>query len=179
MKTPRPRRLLAIIVALLIGIVVLPACAAAQKPSGSSTDWRAKQDVWWSAGNLVKGALVAYLQLQDRHPEIQREVEPGWDIASLILILDSHSDASTLKALSELSSYYLGESGGELFHCVVLRKGSTLAPNLRKLLADDRSDCRVTLGKESTHCLSDAEYRSNLQGIIAELGRNQSCTIEK
>ena len=167
---------------LLVGLaavsLALSACAA-QKPPEPHHESQERQGVWWTDGGLIKNALVAYFRLEEHHPDLEKVHDLYWNTVSLVLILDGRNDPTTLQTLADLSSYYWGESGGEMFDCVVWRKGGAIVPYLQKHLDDLPSDCRITLGDGSARCLQEAEYRGHLRGLLSSIARNESCSVER
>jgi hypothetical protein len=161
-----------------LALVVVVGCvhrASTRQPAG----WRAEQEVWWTRSGLVKDAIVSYLRFLDEHPEVDEASSPYWEIVSLILLLDGEHDTATLEALADLTSYYIGESGAEVMHCIILRTGSKLTPMLEERLSSGRNDCHAVLGASSTRCLAGDDYRAFLEGTLKAIKRDESCYIER
>ncbi len=168
--------------AALFGVAVLSVLVlscASQQPPRVRPDWRAEQEIWWTDSGLVKRALVEHLRLQDRHPQLKDEHDAYWSIASLVLLLDGRSDPLTLQTLADLTSYYWGESGGEVFQCVVLRKGKAIVPFLQRSLDAPENDCHEALGENGSGCLQETEYRKGLRALLNAIARDERCAIER
>lgn len=145
----------------------------------TSGDWRKEQTIWWNDAQLVKNAVVDYLKLLNSNPNLMSKDNPLWRVDSLILILDSANDLTTLKVLSSLSSYNLGASGGELYQCVVRRKGSRILPLLQATLASGKNECTESVGRDATVCRTPVEHSVWLKDNIAAIKADRSCTLEQ
>jgi len=165
--------------ALCLGLFLIAGGCVHAAEHGQAPVWRAAQEIWWTTPSLVKNAIVAYLRFLDGHPDLQQAPSPRWEIVSLVLILGDQQTPEALKALSDLTSYYLGESGDEVLHCVIMRTGQKLEPLLQERLTSKSNDCQGTLGADSKLCLTQAAYRSALEGTIAAIKRDERCYIER
>jgi hypothetical protein len=163
----------------LCAMLVVVAAGCVHRPvAGQPSSWRSDQEVWWTTPGLVKNAIVAHLRFLDEHPEAEQMSPPYWETMSLILLLDQRQDRATIEVLADLTSYYIGESGNELLHCVILRLGPNLAPLLEERLSSGRNDCQTTLGS-SKRCLIGSDYRTFLETALGSIRRDESCYIEE
>lgn len=158
-------------------------CAYAAEPSGKDMDWRQRQEIWWrNSDSLVDGivtfARVRFLAKSD--DTLLAEVTDSQ--VGLLLILDSDSSDAALTNLARLSSYYLGEAPGEIYQCVVLRKGTRMLPALKQQLARRDSDECVGKHGDSKLCVSNLRPEGHLaavSGLIAAIERDAPCTLER
>ncbi len=167
------------IVILVAGLALATAGCANRAMTQPPSGWRADQEVWWTTPDLVKNAIVAYLRFLDENPDAERAPSPYWEIVSLALLLDRREEPEALEALADLTSYYVGESGNELLHCVVLRSGPGVAPFLKERLRSGPNDCQTVLGATSKQCLAERDYRAFLEATLAAINRDESCHVER
>ena len=170
-------------VSLYIGLLlVLGGCVNEKIPSRSQRpeeEWRSRQSIWWNDTALVKDAVCKYAQWMHELPEPERSTAPDWEISKLVLILDKRDDESSLRALSDLTSYYLGESGGEVLRCVTIRKGKAIVPLLKKDLSVTENDCLASSKNQHGACRTVDEYHNYVTELVNAIERNQSCYIEQ
>lgn len=99
------------------------------------------------------------------------------DVATLLYTFDSLSSTRDIEDLASLTPYYLGEANGVLYRCLILRKGKTILPALKKLAATPSNECTDRFGVQAKICSSDKEYRDTLNyyvGTIARLTKTHS-----
>jgi len=95
------------------------------------------------------------------------------------LILDSRNDRTTLNVLASLSSYRLGASGGEVYQCVLRRKGSKILPQLQNILASGKNECAESIGRNAPSCQTTSEHETWLKDTIVAIKADRSCTIDQ
>jgi hypothetical protein len=88
------------------------------------------------------------------------------DVMPFLYAFDSFQSKKDVEDLANLSSYYLGEAAGELYRCLVLRKGEKIKPALKKLAANKSNECIDRFGAQAKICLPDKEYRDTLRRYI-------------
>lgn len=167
---------------LIIGLAGLIATASASDKSEDQNDWRAKQVRWWSDDQLVKDVLVSSVALKGKIPNSESDPAVNdfmWDVGKLILLYDSMSSNKSLETLASLNPYYLGEATGEIYHCVLRRKGKRIEPALTRLLNSNRNECTQKYGTNSPYCLRDDLYREKLKSTIEAIKKNTPCVIEQ
>ena len=128
-----------------------------------------------SDARLLRDAVVSAATLMAVRPDLDRDLRTGPAIIKIMFvtqIFDSLGAPHDLELLASLASYRLGAAGGEVFHCVVLGKGSKIRAALTKLRDSKRNECvEVTMNSQgalpSSLCLSDEAYRARLTELIA------------
>jgi hypothetical protein len=152
--------------------------------------WQSKQMVWWNEAQLVKTAVVSVLALQAANPTLQSAptfTEHRTSVTDLLLLFDSMRSKGSVETLAELTPYYFGEAPGEMYSCLLLRKGKALVPLISKLLASKRNECIEKFGPpkdrleglEVPVCLADETYRSRLRSTLEGIRSGATCTIEQ
>jgi hypothetical protein len=126
----------------------------------------------WLYNKIVDEALP-----RESREKLEKDVvynrQPN-DVNALLVLFDSMQSEASERILANLGSYYLGESAGELYECVVLRKGKRMVPYLRRELR--YSDCaRQTRGKYRNLCRSRANRQAYLGSIIQQLHQGKGC----
>jgi hypothetical protein len=114
-----------------------------------------------------------------KQPERQHDENAYSEIVDLLLLFDDRSSQETMDLLASLSSYYLGAYGGELYTCIVLRKGTKILPAFEVLQSTGHNDCIGRLGLENKLCFSGDQYQSKIELIIRNIEKNQSCYLER
>jgi hypothetical protein len=91
------------------------------------------------------------------------------DIMPLLYVYDSLGSDRDIEDLASLSPYYLGESAGTLYRCLLLRKGRKIQPILEKLAATKANECIQRFGLGSNICLPEKEYRASLKSYTEKI----------
>jgi hypothetical protein len=152
----------------------------------AATEWRSKQDRFWDNSDSLFGAIVALAHARsllgaNSDSGISSELTDG--TLGLLYMFDNDNSRKAVEALSRLSSYYLGEAPGEVFSCVVVRKGRRMLASLEAQLADTKGDdCQTQLGKSNSACLAAfgaAKHREAVQTLIRQIKADTPCTIER
>ena len=91
------------------------------------------------------------------------------DIMPLLYVYDSLGSDRDIEDLARLSPYYLGESAGALYRCLLLRKGRKIEPILEKLAATKTNECIQRFGLDSNICLAEKEYRAILTSYMEKI----------
>src|SRR5262249_19569698 len=107
-------------------------------------------DRWWSSPKLVHDAIVGYLELYGHDPETPAKDYFAAELTSLVLLYDEWDSDESLKALIGLTSWYVGEAGGEMLHCIIVRKGERIRPLLDEALKQRQGEC---LARSGSRCL--------------------------
>lgn len=132
----------------------------------------------WSEAGIIKDVLVSYLDLRERMPELKKDADFYPQLLYLLFLFDSMSSENALEILANLSSYYLGSAGGEIYHCLLIRKGIHIEKHLRTLLESDCNECISRFGKKSKICLSNDQYKSEIRIILKLIKEKESCILE-
>jgi hypothetical protein len=88
------------------------------------------------------------------------------DVMPLLYAFDSFQSERDIKDLAQLSSYYVGEAAGELYRCLVLRKGEKIRSVLETLAAKKSNECIDRFGSHSKICVPDKEYKASLKSYV-------------
>lgn len=152
----------------------------AVQDSTARDDWRSRQVRWWDDDALIEDAIVSAARLQaERKAQSDRSlVDHSWRVVSLLLLFDSRNSSRSLDALAGVSSYYLGESGNEIYECLLLRKGVQIRARLEKRLTESTTECSRSTGNSGV-CLSETDFKNRLKRILTEIDKNTPCTIEQ
>ena len=162
-------------------VLLLAVLVEGGQPAVPSRDWRTQQTAWWSEDRLLKDAIVSTAHLVAERRDLQSAppfVEHASDVLSLVLLFDSRQSEESLGTLASLNSYYLGESAGEIYRCLLLRKGGRIRPQLARLESEAPTECLQRFGKGNT-CLTQEAAQRRLAGILSDIERNAPCTIEQ
>lgn len=157
------------------------AIANAANTREPSETWRHRQVVWWNEDTLIKNAIVSGARLMAERRPLQSDsafVDHQWHVVSLLLLFDSRQTDASRKTLASLSSYYLGESGGEIYRCLLLRKGASIRNDLAAVLRVTPTECSRELGK-SAACLSAEAVKRSVEDVLRDIEKNTPCTIEQ
>jgi hypothetical protein len=116
---------------------------------------------------VVKRALIAN-QLYGCHSD---------DVNALLVLFDNMHSEESDRILASLGSYYFGEAAGELYECVVLRKGKEMRRYLRSELASN--ECAKRYGRiHAALCMNSKDFTSYMSSILSQLDRGQICRGE-
>lgn len=131
-----------------------------------------------SDGFLIERALVSNQMLYDALPAVRQNktyLSHSDDVKALLVLFDNmHSDESC-RILANLGGYYFGEDAGELYECVVLRKGNEMIPFLRHEIAS--SECSEKFADSHPElCLNSKDRRMYLGRVLNELARGEECS---
>ena len=88
------------------------------------------------------------------------------DVMPLLYAYDSLGSERDVEDLAKLSAYYLGESAGTLYRCLLLRKGQKIQSALKKLVVMKSNECIQRFGLDVNVCLQEEEYRASLTNYI-------------
>lgn len=150
-----------------------------------------KQVIWWHDDELIKNAVISAIALRVAHPELSNEVEfrdHYSNVVDLLLLFDAMDSDRSLETLASLSPYYFGAHPGEIYTCLLLRKGKKIKPFLIKLLNSKSNECIArfkdvpvsgTPGAKVYACLSDDLYRTLLKSYLEDIEKNEWCVIEQ
>lgn len=177
-------------ISLIVTAIVVYGSTNQVSAKDVDSDWRTKQDIWWNDDEIVKDVLVSTTVVQSTKPQASSnplEAELFSHAGDLLLLFDSMASPRSARTLASLAPYYLGEAAGEMYSCLVLRKGKSIMPALSQLASSNQNECIEKYGPPETDpkgakispCLSDLEYRKRLRFLIQESESNQSCTIER
>ena len=156
--------------------------------ASSNQDWREAQDVWWQDEKLLKDTVVFLLRIRGENAGTAAQTsEIDWRLLNLLLLYDKRNDLVDINNLATLSGYYLGAAPGEVYSCLVLRKGKKIQPSLKELLKQNKNECPTQLdstghkisGKAVLRCLSAEDYERKLTAFINAIEKDQSCNIEQ
>jgi hypothetical protein len=133
---------------------------------------------------VVKDAIVAGLALRALRPDLKTDRKVSsefWRISALLVLFDSMSSKGDVAVLASLSTYYLGEAPGEVYECLLMRKGRSVRPFLDQILVSPENECRDRFGSDAAAglCHTDDERRQLLRTVLARIDRNTPCTIEE
>lgn len=154
----------------------------------NSMDWRNQQEIWWSNDNIIKDTVLSVLAIKNKHLKLgKNEDEAEYadllnDIGYLLLLFDSMNSERSLSTLASFLPYNIGESGSEIYHCLLIRKGKKIKPYLIRISQISNDECIEKFGKKSSICknnLSTQMINQEIGNIIESIDKNNSCTIEK
>lgn len=127
---------------------------------------------------LIERALISNELVYQMIPALQNNetyLSHSEDVKALLLLFDNMHSKESDQILAHLGSYYFGEDAGELYECIVLRRGKDMIPYLRREL--ETSDCAERFARTSPKlCLSSEDRRMYLGGIVKELVRGKGCS---
>ena len=103
--------------------------------------------------------------------DLQAAIQP-----LLFAIYRSH-DKDTDAVLIDLSSYYLGEANGEIFDCILLRRGIA-SPVFAAALAKGSDRCAQQLGRGASLCRTPADRSDYLRRMRAAIRSKEQCELE-
>lgn len=158
--------------AMGLGSSLVSGCSSA---GGSTKD----SSVWWKSHELTRDAIVGYLEFRHEQPVVASNAEFYSEIVSTILLFDEWDSTESMATLVGLGSYYLGAHGGELFSCVVVRKGSAIRPILDSVRASHGNECANRLGSASPVCLGQQAYESQLEQMGQRIEGGERCEVER
>lgn len=148
-------------------------------------DWRETQERWWVTSEVVYQSIIALLAARPAadakgEEEVVRRIDSA--IQDSLLLLDDQNSDDAMRSLVDLTSFYLGEASGEIFGCVVSRKGRRVMPFLEKALRDGGDSCAQDLGKGNDLCISAREgegLSDRIHDLVARIEGDVPCTIER
>jgi hypothetical protein len=122
---------------------------------------------------------------------IQEHSVPSGDIYTEYLVhqlplFDPMNSPEALGVFADLSGYYLGTRGEELYDCLSLRKGKTLKPYLEQYLGNGNAECAQELGQRFTKpsdalggyalCPNGQQQKAHILALISEIDSGKSCS---
>lgn len=158
--------------------VLLPCVGCACGSVYADNNGPNKPDVWWSAPEIVKKAIVSYLVARVDNKAVAAAPELSDDVMDLVLLFDAWDSSDALKTLASLSSYYAGESGGEIYSCIVIRKGHEILPYL-ELDMKGRGECASRFTDKQKLCVEEKWRVSRLRTLIDRINTGESCSVER
>lgn len=171
--------------ALTIIASLLHAGPVVADPKTAASDWRSKQEKFWKHSDSLFDAIVTLNRVGNALASSSDATLQGDITASmlgLLFLFDDDDSPQALDALARLSWYYLGEAPGEVYSCVVVRKGARILPALREQLKSATDDCASRYGKSNDACLSKfgaSEHKAEVQMLIDQIRADTPCTIEQ
>ncbi len=132
----------------------------------------------WCEAEVIKDVLISYLNLRERIPELKKDANFHSQQLSLLFLFDSMSSEKSLKILASLSPYYFGAFGGEIYHCLLIRKGFYIEKYLKTLLESDRNECFSRFGDKNRICLSHDQYKSEIRTVLKLISERENCILE-
>jgi hypothetical protein len=149
-------------------------------------DWRSTQQIWWSNEALIKETIISTLLLAQTEPHLLHSkyfTTLESNVGGLLLILDRDSSSASMRMLTSLSSFNLGEANNEIYRCIILREGVNIQPNLEAAYQSGSNECIRAFGAnaetQSYMCLSPEQHKRRLKLFLSDVSKNTSCVIEK
>jgi hypothetical protein len=136
--------------------------------------WSRRDTRWWSSPQLVHDAIVGYLELHGREPPTPADDYFKSELTSLVLLFDEWDSNESLKALTQLTSWYLGTAGDEILHCIVVRKGERIRPLLDEARTRHQSEC---LAQAGSSCLSAEDHAAVLLDLSQRIAGGERCEV--
>lgn len=168
-----------------VGSIAASVFALLAAGTEASKGWRDQQERWWTRPKIESEVVVALLvarQLSEGHADDERLQRINAALEhSLLLFDDDNSDAS-LQELVSLSYFNLDGAPGEIYSCVVTRKGRIAIPQIKSALEEGKDRCVRDLGKQSPICANSARQgiaRDRFESLIARIESDTPCSIEK
>jgi hypothetical protein len=172
---------------LVVLCIVTSLCSG---PSGAQSKvkaaaWRDNQEKWWKAGESLFSGIVTLAHAKplstSENPKLAGEITDS--LIDLLVLFDADNSSSALNSLTKLSAYYLGEAPGEVYGCIVERKGTKILPYLQKALQPGSvDDCVARYGQKSTMCVATkgASARTEkIESLIEKIKSDTPCAIER
>jgi hypothetical protein len=168
--------------------------APTTSPTASATEASVMQGTPASAeqlstARLLKGAIVSDLALfvteQNGRPD-KAYPEHSTDLVQRLSLFDRLDSPTALEVFADLSGYYLGTRGVELYDCLSMRKGKALRPYLEQYLGNGNAECAQELGQSFTKpsdalggyalCPSGQQQKAHILALITEIDSGKSCS---
>jgi hypothetical protein len=143
-------------------------------------DWRARQEQWWVKGRSIEDAVVVLAALRrSASAELQDDITDS--LIGLLVLLDDDDDPATLDALADLGNYYLGAAPGEIYSCLVMRKGQKIVPILRAQMSERTDSCITRFGQDRLLCenIRNPSRGHRQQVLLDSIAKNVPCTLEQ
>jgi hypothetical protein len=174
-------RIQGVAMALLLLVCLVSGCLAA-KGQGSHqarSGQAARTGVWWSDPEVVKNAIVQYLLFEVSHREILSSDQNFYQsVMNLFLLFDAWGSDVALRELAALSSYHTGVAGGEIYSCIVVRKGPPMIEFLERE-ARGSGECTSRFPDAKRVCLDDEARRSRVRSLIHRIESQEECAVEQ
>jgi hypothetical protein len=142
-----------------------------------------------STAQLLKRTIVSDLALvvQEQGGRSDKAyAEQSNYLLRQLAFFDRLNVPGALGVFADLTGYYLGASGEELYNCLSLRKGKALKPYLEKYLRQDNAECAQGLGQSFTKasaalggyalCPSSEQQKVHLRTLLGEINSSKNCS---
>jgi len=100
----------------------------------------------------------------------------------MLLTFDADNSEEALQLLVRLHYYYIGEGPGEIYECIVARKGNVLVPLLVRERGKLSDDCVENLGRANRVCLrsrvSQRVFAESLELLTKAAKEHQKCDLD-
>jgi hypothetical protein len=135
-----------------------------------------------AAADVACDALVA-LEPARRAAEASGDSDSATRIATatheLLMLLDSEDSERALRRLLDLAYFNLGAASTEVYNCIVVRKGSAVAPLIEREMTKTSSPCEAEFGSASQICRSRDATAAMLRFLVSQIDSGQSCELAR
>jgi hypothetical protein len=137
-----------------------------------------------STARLLGKAVVSDLVQEQSVPSAKAHRDPSDYVVHQLSLFDPLDSPEALEVFANLSGYYLGFRGGELYDCLSLRKGKLLKPYLEQSLNSTNVKCSQELGATKPSyapsayalCVTDRQQKTHLTALIAKIDSGKKCS---
>lgn len=122
----------------------------------------------------IRDVILKFLDVKQKSSCKREFDELYWDILSLLELLDTSNSPKCLSILANLAQYYLGEAGGELYSCIILRKGRLIERYLkaeRGKIKEGMNDCAPSTNSSKERCFTAKEALDNIDDLLPSLSK--------
>jgi hypothetical protein len=135
-----------------------------------------------STAQVLKQAIIAELARDATTPN-ETSASGNTRIVGLLAGFDRMNSTDDLRALADLSGYFLGIPAETLYDCLALRKGPALKPYLAQAPPQSAAACEhegflrpnAALGGRAI-CVTSSDQAAHVTALIDEIDAGRSCS---
>ena len=126
----------------------------------------------------IVGLRVLKAELPPSITQSEIFIDHEHSVIDLMYLLDQRSSREDLRALVNLSSYYLGESPAQTVSCLMIRKGKKLLPFLNEAVKSPQSACakQTKISVRENICIPSEILKARLVAVSKAISTGERCS---